>query len=214
MTMVKICGISNKEHTIAAIEAGADFIGLVFAQSKRQITTEQAKEIVDAIRKASKTVKTVGVFVNAPADEVNRIANECNLDIVQLSGDEPWGYCIDIEKPVLKAIHVKEQSEDEINQAAVLAIEHISDNDNVYIVLLDTHVEGKYGGTGESFDWKLAKSLSRNYPVMVAGGLTPDNVKQAIEKMNPWGVDVSSGVETDGVKDIAKIKKFIDEAKR
>jgi phosphoribosylanthranilate isomerase len=214
MTMVKICGISNIEHAIAAIEAGADFIGMVFAESKRQVTPEQAKEIVTAVRQTSDTVKTVGVFVNTPADEINRITNECNLDIVQLSGDEPWDYCMDIEKPVLKAMHVKDQSEDEINQEAVLAVEHISDNDNVYIVLLDTHVEGKYGGTGKSFDWKLAKSFSQNYPVMVAGGLNPENVKEAIEKMKPWGVDVSSGVETDGVKDIAKINKFIDEAKR
>jgi len=213
MTKVKICGISDRKHAIAAAEAGADFIGMVFAESKRQVTSQQAKEIVNAVKQASNAVKTVGVFVNTPADEINRIARNCGLDIVQLSGNEPWGYCVDIEKPVLKAIHVQGQSEEEINPTTVFEAEHISNN-NVHIVLLDTYVEGRYGGTGKSFDWNLVKSLSRNYPVMVAGGLTPDNVKQAIEKTQPWGVDVSSGVETDGVKDIAKIVKFIDEAKK
>ena len=212
MTKVKICGISDKKHAIAAIEAGADFIGMVFAESVRRVTPEQAKEIVDAIRQAGTTVKTVGVFVNMPADEVNRIARDCDLDMVQLSGDESWEYCIDIEKPVIKAIHMQAQRDD-TDQIAIFGVDHISDNDNVYIILLDTHVEGKYGGTGMSFDWKLAKSISAEYPIIVAGGLEPTNVKKAIEKMKPWGVDVSSGVETDGEKDIAKIKKFIDEAK-
>jgi len=212
MTKVKICGISDKKHAIAAIEAGADFIGIVFAQSIRRVTPKQAKEIVDAIRQASTTVKTVGIFANMPADEVNRIARDCDLDMVQLSGDESWEYCIDIEKPVIKAIHMQAQCDD-TDQTAIFRVEHISDNDNVYIVLLDTHIEGKYGGTGISFNWKIAKSISTKYPIIVAGGLKPNNVKEAIKKMKPWGVDVSSGVETDGEKDIAKIKKFIDEAK-
>jgi len=212
MTMVKICGISNKEHAIAAIQAGADFIGLVFAKSKRQVTTSRAKEIVNSIRKASETVKTVGVFVNAPADDVNRIANDCGLDMVQLSGDESWQYARQIQRPVIKAIRVQQEKEDDIIKAIVSGADTFFDN--AHIALLDTHVEGKYGGTGKSFDWDLAQTISAKYPIIVAGGLTPDNVKQAIEKMNPWGVDVSSGVETDGIKDIAKIKKFIDEAKK
>jgi len=213
MTKVKICGISDVKHAVAAAEAGADFIGMVFAESRRRVTQQQAKAIVDAVKRANGTVKTVGVFVNTPAQEVNRIAGQCGLDMVQLSGDEPWEYCIDIERPVIKAIHMSSESDSESHEA-VFGVEHIADNDNVYIILLDTRIEGRYGGTGETFDWELARSVSRRYPVIVAGGLTPDNVKTAIEKIKPWGVDVSSGIETDGVKDINKIKKFIDEAKR
>ena len=213
MTKVKICGISDAKHAIAAVESGADFIGMVFAESRRRVTPQQAKTIVEVVKKADDTVKTVGVFVNLPAKDVNRIAEQCGLDMVQISGDEPWEYCIDIEKPVIKAIHIGSENDSESHKA-VFGIEHTSNNDNVYIILLDTKIEGQYGGTGETFDWELASSVSHQYPIIVAGGLTPDNVKEAIEKIKPWGVDVSSGVETDGVKDINKIKKFIYEAKR
>jgi len=212
MTRVKICGISDKVHAIAAVEAGADFIGMVFAQSTRRVTLEQARELVDAVKQASNTAKTVGVFVNTPTDEVNRIANECSLDMVQLSGDESWEYCTNIEKPIIKAIHIHDQDEDDITHAAISGIDVVIDN--LYIVLLDTYEEGKYGGTGKSFNWELAQSLSDKYPVIVAGGLTPYNVREAIDNLKPWGVDVSSGVETNGAKDVLKIKKFIDEAKR
>jgi phosphoribosylanthranilate isomerase len=211
MTKVKICGIREVKHAIAAIETGADFIGMVFTDSIRQVTPEQGKEIVSAVKLASTTVKTVGVFVNTPVEEVNRIASKCDLDIVQLSGDESWEYCTDIEKPIVKALHVQNQSEDDITKAVISGIDVVCDN--LYIVLLDTRVEGKYGGTGKSFNWKLAESLSQRYPVIVAGGLTPYNVKEVIGILKPWGVDVSSGVETEGVKDVEKIKKFIDEAK-
>jgi phosphoribosylanthranilate isomerase len=212
MTKVKICGISDKKHAIAAIEAGADFIGMVFAQSIRQVTPEQAKKIVDAIKQTSDTVKTVGVFVNMPAAQVNRIAKDCGLDLVQLSGNESWEYCTDIEKPIIKAIHVRNQSEDDIIRTVISGIDVAVDN--LYIVLLDTHVEGKYGGTGKSFDWELAESISQQYPVIVAGGLDPYNVREVIGKLKPWGVDVSSGVETEGAKDMAKLKKFVEEAKK
>ena len=212
MTKVKICGIRDKAQAIAAIEAGADFIGLVFAQSKRQITPSQAKEIVDAAKQANDTIQTVGVFVNAPANEVNRIADDCDLDMVQLSGDESWQYARQIQRPVIKAIRVQKQSENDIIKTIVSGADTFLDN--AHIALLDTHIESQYGGTGKTFDWGLAQTISAKYPIIVAGGLTPENVRQAIEKMNPWGVDVSSGVETDGVKDVAKIKKFIDEAKK
>lgn len=212
MTKVKICGISKKEHAIAAAEAGADFIGMVFAESKRRVTPSQAKDIAEAVKQASNRVQTVGVFVNTPADEVNHIVAECNLDIVQLSGDESWQYCEDIGKPVIKVFHMQNKSQDDIIQKAIPETDAVVDN--LYIVLLDTQVDGVYGGSGKSFDWDLARSISRRYPIIVAGGLSPDNVRAAIEKMKPWGVDVSSGVETNGRKDTVKIKKFIDEAKK
>ena len=213
MTRVKICGISQKAHALAVIEAGADFIGLVFTQSQRQVTLPQAQDIVGAVKKCSEATEVVGVFVNMPADEVNRIAHSCNLDWVQLSGDEPWEYCHQITKPLIKAVrikggqHAEEICADLASGARVLSSQR-------YIYLLDSQVKGKYGGTGMSFDWNLARQAAEHFPVIIAGGLTPENVAQAIEMAAPWGVDVSSGVEVGGVKDIAKIKTFIEAVRR
>jgi len=213
MTRVKICGISQQAHALAVIEAGADFIGLVFTQSQRQVTLPQAQDIVGAVKKCSEATEVVGVFVNMPADEVNRIAHSCNLDWVQLSGDEPWEYCHQITRPLIKAVRIKEgQHPEEIcadlaSGAKVLASQR-------YIYLLDSQVKGKYGGTGMTFDWSLARQAAEQFPVIIAGGLTPDNVAQAIKMVAPWGVDVSSGVEVGGVKDIVKIRAFIEAVRR
>ena len=207
MTRVKICGIKEKAHALAAIEAGGDFIGLVFAPSRRQVTPAQAGEIVSAAKSHSDTISTVGVFVNTPAPEVNTIANSCNLDWVQLSGDEPWEYCCHIAKPVIKAIRIKQGQPPEQILANLAAGARIL-SPQKYLYLLDSEVEGRYGGTGTTFDWSLARQAAEQFPVIIAGGLTPENVAQAIEEVAPWGVDVSSGVETDGVKDIAKIRAF------
>jgi len=213
MTRVKICGIRQQAHALAVIEAGADFIGLVFAHSQRQVTLPQAQDIVGAVKKCSEATEVVGVFVNMPADEVNRIAHACNLDWVQLSGDEPWEYCHQITRPLIKAVRIKEgQHPGEICTdlacgAKVLASQR-------YIYLLDSQVKGKYGGTGMSFDWNLARQAAEHFPVIIAGGLTPDNVARAIKTVAPWGVDVSSGVEVGGVKDIAKIRTFIETVRR
>ncbi|MBA7691285.1 N-(5'-phosphoribosyl)anthranilate isomerase [subsurface metagenome] len=213
MTRVKICGISQQAHALAVIEAGADFIGLVFTQSQRQVTLPQAQDIVSAVKKCSEATAVVGVFVNMPADEVNRIAHSCNLDWVQLSGDEPWEYCHQITRPLIKAVRIKEgQRPEEICAdlacgAKVLASQR-------YIYLLDSQVKGKYGGTGMTFDWGLARQAAEHFPVIIAGGLTPENVAQAIKMVAPWGVDVSSGVEVGGVKDIAKIRTFIEAVRR
>jgi len=213
MTRVKICGIRQQAHALAVIEAGADFIGLVFAQSQRQVTLPQAQDIVGAVKKCSEATEAVGVFVNTPADEVNWIASFCNLDWVQLSGDEPWEYCHQITRPVIKAVRIKEgQHPEEIcadlaSGSRVLASQR-------YIYLLDSQVKGKYGGTGMTFDWGLARQAAEHFPVIIAGGLTPENVARAIEMSAPWGVDVSSGVEVDGVKDITKIRTFMEAVRR
>jgi len=213
MTRVKICGIKQKAHALAIIEAGVDFIGLVFTQSQRQVTLPQAQDIVGEVKKCSETTAVVGVFVNMPADEVNRIANSCNLDWVQLSGDEPWEYCHQIIKPLIKVVringgqHPEEICADLASGARVLASQR-------YIYLLDSQVKGKYGGTGMTFDWGLARQVAEQFPVIIAGGLTPENVAQAINVIAPWGVDVSSGVEVGGVKDIVKIRTFIEAVRR
>ncbi len=213
MTRVKICGIRQQAHASAVIEAGADFIGLVFAPSQRQVTLSQAQDIVGAVKKRSEAIAVVGVFVNMPACEVNGIANSCNLDWVQLSGDEPWEYCHQITKPLIKTVRIKEgQHPEEI--CADLSAGARALASQRYIYLLDSQVKGKYGGTGMTFDWSLARQVTEHFPVIIAGGLTPENVAQAIKMVSPWGVDASSGVEVDGIKDIAKIRTFIKTVRR
>jgi phosphoribosylanthranilate isomerase len=212
MTAVKIDGLSEVEHALAAAGAGADFVGLVFAPSQRQVTLEKALEISEAVHSLKDPPEVVGVFVNLAAAEVNRIAGHCRLDRVQLSGDESWEYCRGIEKPVIKVLHIGE------NQEAGEVIYAIEEGRRVVagrelICLLDTQAVDAYGGTGKTFDWELAKEAAERFPIMVAGGLTPENVGQLIAEVNPWGVDVSSGVETDGRKDVLKIERFIRKAK-
>lgn len=213
MTKVKICGIREKEHALAAAEAGSHFIGMVFAPSPRRIEPEQAEEIANIIKGHGAAISLVGVFVNMPARQVNMVAGSYHLDWVQLSGDEPWDYCRFIAKPVIKAIGIKQgQSAEEILSELETGERILSSQQHLY--LLDSRVEGKYGGTGTTLDWELVRKIAERFPIVLAGGLTPENVAQAIEEVAPWGVDVSSGVETNGVKDIAKIKAFIEAVRK
>jgi len=196
------------EHAMAAAQAGADFLGMVFAPSRRQITPEKVLPIVEAVRGLSASPIIVGVFADLKAGEVNQIADYCRLDRVQLSGDETWRYCKAIERPVIKVIHVS---------AGKTAGPILLKIDTGYRVLtgeklsclLDSGAGGAYGGTGKTFDWQLAEEVAARFPVIVAGGLTPDNVGQLVREAAPWGVDVSSGVESRGRKDSAKIEAFI-----
>lgn len=232
MTIVKVCGITQPIHAIEAADAGADMIGFVFAPSPRQVSVEKAQEIVSILREKHQAQRdwlpfgeverysliskyllevrpaVVGVFVNTPVDEVNRIAEACQLDIVQLSGDEPWQWCNQVKRPVIKAVHIRaEQPLREIlSQIRIL-------NGVGAFCLLDTKIEGVYGGTGHAFDWSLARQVAKRFPFLLAGGLTPENVGEALRLVRPWGVDVSSGVESNGVKDIFKIRMFIEAVK-
>jgi phosphoribosylanthranilate isomerase len=212
MTRIKICGIRDKAHALAAVEAGADFVGLVFAPSQRQVSPAKAYEIASAVKKSSDAIKVVGVFVNAPSSQVNELADFCALDWVQLSGDESWEYCREVVRPVIKAIRIDQQSPKELY--AELSAESKLFPAQGFITLLDSRVEGKYGGTGENFNWNLAQRVTKKFPVIIAGGLDPKNVARLIERVSPWGVDVSSGVETGGVKDMAKIKAFIEAVRK
>ena len=188
MTQVKICGIREKAHALAAVEAGSNFIGLVFAPSQRQVIPAQAVEIVSAVKKHGEATAVVGVFVNMPVAEVNGIADSCNLDWVQLSGDESWEYCHQITKPLIKVVRIRHgQRPRQI--CADLATEARELSTQRHIYLLDSQVKGKYGGTGMTFDWRLARKAAERFPVIIAGGLTPENVTQAIEMVAPWGVD-------------------------
>jgi len=213
MTRVKICGIKQKADALAVIEAGGDFVGLVFAPSQRQVTAVQARQIVNAVKSHSHAIEVVGVFVNMPAPEVNMIASSCNLDWVQLSGDEPWEYCRQITKPLIKAVRIRQGQRPELIGANLATGEQILSSQK-HLYLLDSEVKGRYGGTGITFDWSLARRVAEQFPVIIAGGLNPDNVAQVIEMAAPWGVDVSSGVEVGGAKDIVKIRAFIEAVRR
>jgi phosphoribosylanthranilate isomerase len=205
---IKICGLMEAEHALAAAEAGADFLGLIFAPSPRRVTTEQARTIVKAVRLLNRAPAMVGVFVNTPASEVNRIAEECGLDHVQLSGDESPEYCHEIDYPIIKVVHVSHSKD---VKAISEEIENFrcSNREKEIMFLLDTKLKNTYGGTGKPFDWRLAREISKKHDVIVAGGLNPANVAGLIGEAAPWGVDVSSGVETNGRKDLLKIKAFI-----
>jgi phosphoribosylanthranilate isomerase len=209
MTNVKICGIKSEDIAMGAAEAAADFIGLVFAPSPRQITPDQAVMITAALKKNKVRTKTVGVFVNMPIATVTKIADQCRLDWVQLSGDESWTYCRELGRPFIKVVRFISHELSTVTVAKIAEGKKIV-NAHKYIVLLDTAVKGFYGGTGKSFPWKLAKPLiSKYHRTIIAGGLNPENVGRAIQILRPWGVDVSTGVETKGIKDMRKIKKFI-----
>jgi phosphoribosylanthranilate isomerase len=205
---VKICGLMTPEHARAAVEAGARYIGLVFAPSRRRVTREQARSIAAAAREAASIrgtpVGVVGVFVNEQPDVINQIAADVGLDYAQLSGHEPLSAIDGIDLPVVKVVRFDDHPSEAawIDQAEALS-------DRVYRLLVDANVSGSFGGAGVTGDWQRAAQLARRRPTALAGGLTPENVAEAIKRVRPVLVDVSSGVETDGVKDIAKIRSFI-----
>ncbi|WP_122446990.1 phosphoribosylanthranilate isomerase [Pseudomonas viridiflava] len=194
----KICGITRIEDALAAVEAGADAIGLVFyAKSPRAVSVQQARAIIAAL---PPFITTVGLFVNASRCELNETLDAVALDMLQFHGDETPEECDGYHRPYIKALRVK--AGDDIEQAC-------RTYRNARGVLLDTYVEGVPGGTGETFDWALIPSeLSK--PVILAGGLTSANVAQAIAQVKPYAVDVSGGVEKGkGIKDREKILAFM-----
>ena len=203
MTRIKICGITDVETAGLCARLGADFIGLVFAESRRRVTPEQAMEMTHHLFGLAKRPKLVGVFVNAPAYEVNRTAAYCHLDRVQLSGDEDEDYCRRIGRPLVLATRVGPGGGAEEIESRIAAAPPRT------IHLLDYRSEGVYGGSGKQLDWRILQELNPALQVMVAGGLNPENVEELILRYHPWGVDISSGVETHGHKDPSKILAFI-----
>jgi phosphoribosylanthranilate isomerase len=206
VTRVKICGITEVAYARAAIEAGADLIGVVLAPSPRRVSYEQARRIAEEVKKHNLPV--VGVFVNTPAAEVNRAAADGKLDLVQLSGDESWEYCREIERPLIKTVHIM-PGWDEARLLSYLEEGQRALGSRSPLYLLDSFAEDSYGGTGRAFAWGIARRAVENFPVVIAGGLSPENVGEVVKDLKPWGVDVSSGVESGGVKDVKKIKAFI-----
>ncbi len=194
----KICGITRIEDALAAAEAGADAIGLVFyPQSPRAVTIERARAIIAAL---PPFVTTVGLFVDASRCELGEILDAVPLDLLQFHGDESAADCEGHNRPYIKALRVK--AGDDI--AA-----QIDSYANASGILLDTFVAGVPGGTGQAFDWSLVpRGLKR--PIILAGGLTAENVRDAIEQVRPYAVDVSGGVEASkGIKDSEKIRAFM-----
>lgn len=198
---IKICGLKEVNHAIKAAELGADLLGFVFAESPRRISPDQASLIS---RQLPSGVKKVGVFVNEKPEIVNEIAGICGLDVVQLHGSESPAYCNKMCVPVIKAFRVKD---------ADILDEMKFYSNSVEMFLLDTYIPGVVGGTGRAFDWNLAAAASGVGKIILAGGLKPENVASACRIAKPFAVDVSGGVETEGVKDLKKIEAFICNAR-
>ena len=202
---IKMCGISKVETIPAIIDAKPDYMGLVFAPSKRQVTVEQAKTLVEelhkqyAVRYNSETIKTVGVFVNETVENLLKIAEEVKLDVIQLHGDEDESFIQILKEQsnveVWKAVQVRSAADAEkwIDSSADM-------------LLFDAYHKDERGGTGEVFDWSALDEFER--PFMLAGGIDSTNVARAIRTVRPYGIDISSGIETNGVKDDEKMKAF------
>lgn len=202
---VKICGITNAEDAKAAVDAGADAIGFVlYRKSPRFVEAELVKRIVAGL---PPFVSPVGVFVNEDMKKVRDLMDSCGLALAQLHGDENAAYCEALGRPVLKGIRLRDRS-------ALLALAEYSGRALVRGFVVDAFSEETYGGTGQVADWTLAAEAAEAAKVLLAGGLTPENVGKAIEQVKPYGVDVSSGVEASpGKKDHAKIQAFIRSVK-
>ena len=198
MTRVKICGITRDEDGLACAELGADAIGLVFyAPSPRAVGVEQARAIIAAL---PPFVSTVGLFVDADAAEVNAVLAQLPLDMLQFHGNETPDYCCGFNRPYLKALRVT---------PGLDLVQYAAQYTQARGLLLDAHVAGMAGGTGQAFDWNLIPT-HLPLPVVLSGGLHPGNVQLAIKQVQPAAVDVSSGVEaTKGIKDVVKIAAFM-----
>ena len=219
MTQIKICGIQESDDAEVAARAGADFIGLVFVPGRRRrLDEDRALSIVSTLREKEAKIPVgtreplpllVGLFSDQPLRNVDHIVRQCGLDMVQLCGSESLEYCGQVGVPVIKVLHVPDSLEVE-DQVVLLAHQMESICEQGHLITLDRKVEGLQGGTGQGFNWDIARSLStRGFSFLLAGGLTPHNVGLAVRTIRPQGVDVSSGVETGGAKDGEKIRAFI-----
>lgn len=201
MIRVKICGITNLKDALHALRCGADALGFNFySKSPRYIDKDRAREIIDAL---PPLYAAVGLFVNADTEMVREVADLCRLSAVQLHGDESPEYCSAVGRPVIKAIRVKDE----------LSLSRMADY-KASAFLLDSYNEELYGGTGMTFYWDLAGEASRYGLIILAGGLTPDNVEEAVRKVRPYGVDVCSGVEKEpGKKDPERVRRFMEKCR-
>ena len=196
---IKLCGLRREADVDCANECGPDYAGFVFAQGKRQVTPGKAAALRARLRES---IRAVGVFVNEKPLRVREIAAQAGLDVVQLHGDEDAAYIEEMKQAgmtVWKAVRVRE--------ARDIARAQETEAD---VLLLDSFAHGAYGGTGKTADWDVIANARIGKPFLLAGGLNAENIVQAIRVTRPWGVDVSSGIETDGCKDCRKMKEIVD----
>jgi len=211
--LVKICGLRQSEHAVAAALAGADLLGFIFADARRRVTPETARDCIAAARAASpdRVLLAVGVFVDATADEMNAVAACAGLDLIQIHGAPPPDLFASLARPALQVLRTGEGTVAEVERRIA---SHAIDPCRPLAYLVDGYAPHAHGGAGVRADWATAAHLAQTVPLILAGGLGPTNVADAIATVRPRGVDVSSGVETDGVKDPAKIAAFVAAAKR
>lgn len=204
-TKIKVCGITNLEDGRFASGLFVDYLGFIFYEkSPRYIEPAKAGAIVNWLEGPEK----IGVFVNQPLDEVNVTARETGLDFVQLHGTETVEYCELIDKPIIKVIHVSEDSTKETLKSEIDKYDSVAK-----FFLFDTKVGDQWGGTGKTFDWNILNELTEK-PFFLSGGLNTDNVVKAIELTHPYAVDVSSGIEEEpGLKDLEKMEEFVNTVK-
>ena len=199
MTKIKICGIKTLPNALAAIDAGADYLGFNFyPKSVRFIETDTCAKITFILKREHPEIQLVGVFVNSPMDEIKHILITCSLALAQLHGDESSEMLNALDGKAFKAFRGVPQK---VNGFA---------REQAPALLVDAAVKGAYGGTGVTADWSAAAGLAKRYPLLLAGGLTSENVAQAVRRVRPWGVDVASGVEANpGEKDAGRMKAFV-----
>ncbi len=207
MTIIKICGIKTLNDALNAIEAGADYLGFNFyPKSVRFIEKETCAEITSVLKREHPQIKLVGVFVNSPVDEVKNILETCHLDLAQLHGDETPEMLESFNGKAFKAIRLS---------ATTSVHPFTKQSVDGPALLVDAAVKGVYGGSGVIADWSAAAELAKKYPLLLAGGLTPENVADAVRRVQPWGVDVASGVESvAGEKDAVKMSAFVKAVKQ
>ena len=201
MVRIKICGITNLQDALKAAELGVDALGFIFAESKRQISPREAREI---IHKLPLFVATVGVFVNRKLEEVEEIADYCGLHVLQFHGEETSSYLTRCQRKKIKAFRVKDET----------FLEQLPEYE-VDAYLLDTYSPLQPGGTGETFNWELALKAKEYGRIILSGGLNPENIARAVKEVQPYAVDTSSGVEiTPGKKDFKELAEFVSKIRK
>ncbi len=202
MTRVKICGLTRLEDALAALDAGADYLGFIFAPSPRRIEPSAAERLIRALPAGA--AERVGVFVDETPERINAIAAEVGLTMAQLHGNEPPGYCARLAVPAIKVLRLRSGQPLETMLGPAEAFSYI---------MVEPFVEGRLGGTGRTLDWDLAAAAAARFPgrVFLAGGLASDNVTDAIARVRPFAVDASSRLEsTPGIKDHGRIRRFVE----
>jgi len=207
---IKICGIKTLQEAQAAVEAGVDMLGFNFyPKSRRYLALKTCTDLVATISSRWPAVRLVGVFVNSSIADIQSALAVTGLHLAQLSGDEPAQALAVLGQYAFKALRPQDRA------ALQAALAQYPPRQSPPAFLVDANRPGEFGGTGATADWELARDLAGRVPILLAGGLTPENVRAAIEQVNPWGVDVASGVESaPGVKDIRKMQQFVRQARQ